>query len=132
MNQIPSANVQNIVDGRIRLPTPYYVFLNEANRCRDRTTGEYVHFRVKKFETDIDRVTRIHVIPYDTVNQQWLDSTHVCLEPPFDTGLDWRTFGLSLIVPPLPPAARIAGGLRHTKRNKRNKRNRKQRKSRRY
>jgi hypothetical protein len=60
-----------------------------------------------------DRVTRI-VIPYDTINQ-WLDSTHVCLEPPFDTGLDWRTVGLS---PALPPPA---GGRR--KKSKRNKEN---------
>lgn len=43
---IPSANVQNIDEDSIRLPrvpNPFYVFLNEANQCRDNTTGEYVH-----------------------------------------------------------------------------------------
>ena len=127
---IPSANAEILDEESIRLPTPYYVFLNQANQCRDNTTGEPVHFRVRGFEIHEDRVTRIHVVPYDTVNQQWLNSTHVCLEPPFDTGLDWRTFGLSQI-PALPAPAPPAGGNRSRK-YKRSRKNRNKRKSRRY
>jgi len=65
---IPSANVQNMEDDCIRLPTPYYVCVNEAYQCRDNTSGEPVHFRVLRFEMADNRVSRIHVVPYDTVN----------------------------------------------------------------